>query len=219
MWVPDFDSVGEWLDHVETLCSAQQEEPSPFPQWLCHPASHQQCGRVPVSPRLCQHLLLFSLFGFLFIKEVLGVRLRQHFTVADSISPVLLVFLFSPDPVLRLFPQSTHTYPNWLPAPGRVSSESGQAAQVGYPTFGCWEYYFVPFGLCWLGQALHWHLGCSSASLSFVPPTGCRLLALSCHPFGGYSFHAGCVRTLDSGTEHLLLTSRTGIAPLGYCRR
>lgn len=89
---------------METLCSAQQEVARLFPQWLYHPGSHQQCGRDPVFLP-CQHFL----FSFFFPKVVLGVE--QYFTVADSVSPmtsdseqspVVLVFLLSPDPVLCL---------------------------------------------------------------------------------------------------------------------
>lgn len=99
-------------------------------------------------------------------------------------SPVVLVFLLSPDPVLCLFPKSTHTSPNWLPAPGQP---------VGRPTLG------VP-----LWAAGNATLSCSGSSgcaepstgtsaplrIPLLYPTGCRG-SLSRHPFGGYSC-AGC---------------------------
>lgn len=129
-------------------------------------------------------------------KVVLSVK--RCFTVADSVSPmtndseqspVVLVFLLSLDPVPC--PRTPPTPPpNWLPVPGRVSSQPGHAARVGYPTFGCWECCFVLFKLFWLGRALNWNLSGSSDSelsscwmqalhlvlpSSWGPPLLCRL--------------------------------------------
>lgn len=183
MWAPDFDSVGYvsrwrkgWI--IWKLCSAPQEVGGLFTQWLYHPGSHQPCGRVPVSPHPCQHLLLSLFFRFFSTNSVLGVR--QPFTVADSISlmsndseqsPVVLVFSFSLDPVLFLFP-SPHTLLQTSSQPlGGSPGSLGRQPELGIPLLATGTApWFLSGSSGW-----DWSSTATLASLqSLLHPTGSR---------------------------------------------